>query len=162
MRQLLLASLTSVLLLPVTAAWAAPAASRTSGAQSATISIDGKAQIARGEAAPKSVQLRSLDTGQLVATTTCNSRGDFSFNHRQPGHYAVELVNPAGAIVGSSAAIAAPGGATASVVVVPAMAAMSKPAPSAASTASIVTATAVAAGIPGVAMAGRHQPSPSF
>jgi hypothetical protein len=127
------------------------------------VTIDGKAESVRGQAPLTRVQLRSLETGQLVGTTTCNSRGEFSFDQRRPGQYSVELVNPSGAIVGSSAAIVARGGAAAVVTVAPMTAAMNRPASTAGvPAAAMVTTTAVAAGIPGVVVAGRPHPSPSF
>jgi hypothetical protein len=150
MRRLLLLGLSSALLLQVTPLWAAPAARRTTSAKAAQVAastIDGKADCAAGQASLTQVQLRSLETGELVGTTTCNSLGDFSFPRRQPGRYAVELVNGSGAIVGSSAAIVAPGATPAVVTVAPTMAVTNRTAPAvaAASTAALVTTTAAAA-----------------
>jgi hypothetical protein len=122
--------------------------------------------MAAGQARPEYVQLRSLESGQLVGKTACNSHGDFSFAGRQPGNYSVELVNSGGTIVGTSAAIAVSGGAATSVRVAPmttaASASPAPVAPVAGSAASVVTKTAIAAGISGVREVARHQPSPSF
>jgi hypothetical protein len=166
MRRLLLIGCSSALLLQVTPLWAAPVAQRAirakAAARASVVTIDGKAQSAAGQALPAHVQLRSLETGRLVGTATCNSQGEFSFDHRQPGNYAVELVNPTGAVVGSSSAIVARKGAAVIVTVAPTTAAINPTASTAVtSTASVVTTTAAAAGISGV-VSGRNHPSPSF
>jgi hypothetical protein len=175
MRQLLAIGLLSTLLLPVTPLLAAPArdgrissvpaaagAAGVAGMVGMTGMIDGRARIAGGQAPSTSVQLRDLETGQLVAKTTCNAEGHFSFAGRRPGNYSVELVNPAGAIVAASAAFGVPAAATANVTIAPSTATGSgRASGGGASTASVVTATAVAAGIPTVVATRRH-PSPSF
>jgi hypothetical protein len=164
MRRFMTLSLSSVLVFQLTPLSAAPAAGRNPSASSGERSvstIDGKAPIAKGQAPATQLQLRSLDTGQLVGTTTCDSTGAFSFAGRRPGSYSVELVSPAGAIVATTTAIALPAGAS-TTVTVPSAGAGNRAPRGAGSTASIVTTTAVAAGISGVAAAGRHHPSPSF
>lgn len=62
------------------------------------------------------VQVRGLN-GQLVATGTTNAAGEFSFAGLNPGSYTIELVDAAGNIVGTSAAITVTAGATATVTV---------------------------------------------
>lgn len=164
MRRFIAVCLSSLLLLQVTTLRAAPPAA---GAVRSTIA--GRAQTATAE----QVQLRNLETGQLAGTTTTNAQGDFSFAGREPGRYAVELVNRAGAIVGASTAVAVPAGAVATVTVAAATAAMTRTSSStgvapattsalAPSTATIVTTTARSAGIAGVVPNGRPHPSPSF
>jgi len=48
------------------------------------------------------VQLRHVDTGQLVASTRAGSDGRFEFNGLAAGNYVVEIVNDDGKIVGLS------------------------------------------------------------
>jgi hypothetical protein len=167
--------LASALWLQMAPLSAAPAPLQQTGARraryTAAVTIDGKAQIANDEGMPTSLQLRNLETGQVVATASFSSRGNFSFAGYRPGRYSVELVNSSGAIVATSAAVTASAGATTSLTVPPVSAtavgragAVGTPGVPAAgvSTASIVTTMAVAAGIPGVVVAARPQPSPSF
>jgi hypothetical protein len=178
MRRIYAMGVSASLLLQVATVWAGPAPARERGtavAPAVDVTIAGRAQVVRGQVAPKVMQLRSLETGRLVATTTSDADGAFSFANRRPGSYSVELVNGPGAIVATSAAIVAPAGTTATVTVAstraaaavnastgtPAAAVASRPAPAVDSTASIVSSTAAAAGIPGM-VGGRHDPSPSF
>jgi carboxypeptidase family protein len=174
MRRLIAIALSSVLALqgvPLLAASAPPAlrGAHASGVQAPALpgAIEGTSQTATGEVLSRhKVQLRNLDTGQLAGTTTTNGAGHFSFTQLPPGNYTLELVNPAGAIVGSSAAIAVPAGATATVTVASTSAVIPAAAAAAAaaggiSTALVVTSLAVAAGIAGVVAVSRHNPSPS-
>jgi hypothetical protein len=126
------------------------------GAQApvATGAINGTAQSAAGQALPNyTVQVRNLQTGELAGTTTSNAAGSFSFAGLNPGTYVVEVVSPAGAIVGSSAATVVGPGAIVSVTVsATAAAAFAGAAGGGISTAVIVTSVAAAAGIAGIAV----------
>ena len=62
------------------------------------------------------VQVRGPN-GQLAATGTTTSSGSFSFAGLNPGSYTIEIVDAAGNIVGTSAAITVTAGATATVTV---------------------------------------------
>jgi hypothetical protein len=107
------------------------------------------------------VQLRNLATGQLAGSTTSNAAGQFSFIGLNPGNYAVEVVNAAGQIVGTSASVAVSAGAAVTGVSVTASTAVAAAAAGAgagaagtaagASTATIVGAAAAAAGVAGAA-----------
>jgi hypothetical protein len=80
--------------------------SAASGQAATTASISGIASSSIGEKLPSSVvQLRSLATGQLAGTTTSSALGRFGFVNLNPGNYAVEVVNAAGQIVGTSAPV---------------------------------------------------------
>jgi len=109
------------------------------------------------------VQLRNLATGQLAGSTTSNVAGQFSFIGLNPGNYAVEVVNAAGQIVGTSASVAVSAAAAVTGVSVTASTAVAGAAAGAggagaaagaatgASTATIVGAAAAAAGVAGAA-----------
>jgi hypothetical protein len=86
------------------------------------------------------VQLRNLATGQLAGSTTSNVAGQFSFIGLNPGNYAVEVVNAAGQIVGTSASVAVSAGAAVTGVSV---------------TASPLAAAAAGAGVAGAGAAPR-------
>lgn len=62
------------------------------------------------------VQVRGPN-GQLVATGTTNASGSFSFAGLNPGSYTLEIVDAAGNIVGTSAAVTVTAGATATITV---------------------------------------------
>src|SRR5689334_13981582 len=69
------------------------------------------------------VQLRNLATGQVAGTTTSNAVGQFSFIGLNPGNYAVEVLNAAGQVVGTSASVTVSAGAAVTGVSVTATAA---------------------------------------
>jgi hypothetical protein len=124
--------------LPVAAAPAARAQ------QPGTGSIQGAARSASGQPLPNyTVQIRNIQTGQLAGSTTSNAAGNFTFTGLNPANYVIEIVNPAGTIVGTSAAITVAAGATVTVTV-PATAA-------AAIAGATTTAGAAAAGAGGAA-----------
>jgi hypothetical protein len=65
--------------------------------------ISGTARNAQNQVLPNvKVQLRNVDTGQLVATTKAGSDGRFEFSGLNPGSYVVEIVDDSGKIVGLS------------------------------------------------------------
>ncbi len=180
MRRIVAIALSSTLMLQVAPLTAAPAmrAARAGGVQAAeTGAINGVAQNSAGRTLSNyTVQLRNLQTGQLSGVTTSNAAGSFSFAGLSPANYVVEVVNQAGAIVGSSAAIPVAAGATVSVTVsATAAAAIAGAAAGGAaaggaaaagaaggiSTAVVITTIAAAAGIAGVVAVARHNASPS-
>jgi carboxypeptidase family protein len=141
-------------------------------AQGQAASLSGTASSQSGQRlANSTVQVRNLATGQLAGTTTSSATGTFSFGGLQAGNYAVEVVNAAGQIVGSSASIAVAAGAavtgvavTSSALAVGAAAAGAAAGSGAAagiSTALIVTTVAVAAGVVGAVAVAKHNASPS-
>jgi Carboxypeptidase regulatory-like domain len=131
----------------------------------ATGAIHGKATDSSGQPMPNyTVQLRNLADGHLAGTTTANAAGGFSFEGLPAGNYIVEVVSPAGAIVGSTAAIPVAAGATVSVsVAATAAGAIVSAAPAAAatsggmSTAMIVTTVAATAGVVGAVAVAKHK-----
>ena len=148
---------------------AAPVMAGTRGggvqAPMATGAINGTAQSSTGQMLSNfTVHARNLQTGQLAGTTTSNAAGSFSFAGLSPANYIVEVVNPAGVIVGSSASIAVAAGASVSVTVSATVAdtsATGRKAAAGVSTAVVVTAIAAAAGIAGVVVAVKNNASPS-
>jgi hypothetical protein len=142
--------------------------------QGQTASLSGTATSSAGQTvANATVQLRNLATGQLAGTTTSSATGTFSFSGLPAGNYAVEVVNAAGQIIGTSASIAVAAGATITGVTVTATAAAAGAAAGAGaagggaastgvSTALIITSIAAAGGIAGVVVAvNRSDASPS-
>ena len=81
--------------------------------------ISGLARDAQAQVLPGvKVQLRNVDTGQLVATTNAAANGAFEFAGLNPGNYIVEIVDNSGKIIGLSPATAlAAGGAITGLVV---------------------------------------------
>jgi hypothetical protein len=62
------------------------------------------------------VQVRGPN-GQLAASGATNSTGAFSFSGLNPGSFTIEIVDAAGNVVGTSAAVTVTAGATATVTV---------------------------------------------
>ena len=136
--------------------------------QTPTASLAGTATSSAGQTlANVTVQLRNLGTGQLAGTTTSSASGAFSFTGLPAGNFAIEVVNAAGQIIGTSASVAVAAGATITGVTVstPA-AALGAAGPGAAgtglSTAAIVGITVAAgAGIAGAVAIAKRDASPS-
>ena len=160
LRRLVLSALIVALVVPNVSLFGAP----VPAGQPATGTISGAARTASGEAMPNAtVRLRNLQTGQLAGTTTAGADGSFIFTALSPGNYAVELVNAAGEVVGTSAIISLTAPAmVATNLVVTASAAAARTAVAAAAIAGgsfftsslgIVTMAAVGAGVTGVALA---------
>ncbi|PYQ77354.1 MAG: hypothetical protein DMG01_15260 [Acidobacteria bacterium] len=143
-------------------------------AAQATASLAGTATSSSGQSvANATVHLRNLANGQIAGTTTSSTTGSFSFAGLQAGNYAVEVVNAAGQIIGTSASIGVAAGATVTGIAVSTSAVLAGAAAGAAaagagaatagiSTAVIVTTAAAAAGVAGaVAVAKKGDASPS-
>lgn len=74
--------------------------------------INGTATGPKGEVlANTRVQLRDVKTKQLVGTTTTNAQGRYEFTNLPASDYVVEVVSPAGAIIGTTAVISLTAGA---------------------------------------------------
>ena len=154
-------TLTLVQAVPLMAAPAMRAA-RAGGAQ-ATGTINGTAHSSTGQTLPNfTVRVRNLKTGEVVGSTTSNTAGSFSFTGLSPADYVVEIVNEAGTIVGTSAAVTVAAGAAVTVTVsAMAAAAIAGAAAGGISTALLVTTIAAGAGIAGVVVAVKYKASPS-
>jgi hypothetical protein len=110
------------------------------------------------------VRIRSIHTGNVVAATSSDTAGRFSFAGLNPDTYVIELVSAAGQIVGTSAAISVAGGAVVTGVTVPSAVAAATAAGSGSllTTLGIVIAAAASAAIAGVTVpATTFEASPS-
>lgn len=133
--------------------------------QAKSASVSGTASDASGRALSNTrVQLRDISAGQLVGSTTTNALGQFSFLSLPAGTYLAEVIDAAGQIVATSAAIDVSSGWAITDVGVAAPAA----APIGHShilglspRAAIIIGAAAAAGVGGVAMASGGTASPS-
>lgn len=134
-----------------------PVLATAAGRSAPAGSISGAARTASGRVAARStVRLRDVATGQLAGTTTSDAAGTFTFAGLQPGTYVVEVLNAAGAIVGTSTPIAVAAGAAVAGISVSASAAAAAAATGGgffASTAGLVTLAAAGAGVAAVTVA---------
>jgi hypothetical protein len=115
MRRLITISLVAVMSLQVVRLFAA--------GQNAA-SLAGTARTSAGRTVGNtSVRLRNVTTNEIAGTSTSNTAGQFSFAGLQPGTYAVEVLNAAGEIIGTSSAVSVAAGATITGITVTAAAA---------------------------------------
>ena len=169
MRRFVAIALSTALILQMVPLMAAPETRRKqAGTQTpapTTGTIKGCARDSSGRTLPKhTVQLRNLKTGELAATGTTDDDGCVAFVDLPASNYVLEIVNPAGGIIGISAPFAVAAGATVSVTVsATAAAALASGAAAGGgvSTALIITTIAAAAGIAGVVVGVRKNSSPS-
>ena len=124
--------------------------------------LSGTARDAAGQAlANAKLQVRNVDTGQLVATGRSGPDGTYEFTGLNPGNYIVEIVDESGKIVGASPATAlAAGGAITGLIVTVAGAAAAGGA-FFASTAGILLLVGIGAGVTGAVIALTNDASPS-
>jgi hypothetical protein len=154
------------------------AAGRARQAPAQTASLSGTATASNGQTiANTPVQLRDVNTGQLVGKTTSTPNGTFTFAGLGAGTYAVEVLSATGQIIGTSAAVSVAAGATVTGVAVGASAAAAAAgagagaaaaagagtaaAAAGVSTAIVVTTVAVAAGIAATVAIVKANASPS-
>ena len=136
----------------------------------ATASLTGIARSPSGQPlANYTVQLRTLTMGQVVGKTTSSAFGEYKFTGLEGGRYAVEVVSPAGQIVGTTAVNVSSGTSATGVAVAAsaasagAIAAVAGSAAAGIGTAAIGTVTAAAAAARVAAVAAtRPRPSGSF
>jgi len=132
--------------------------------------ISGIARNAQDQVLPSvKVQLRNVDTGQLVATSRAGTDGKFEFTGLNPGTYVVEIVDDAGRIVGLSPATALAAGGAITGLLVSASAAGALAGAAAAggagaffaSTGGILLLVGIGAGVTAAVIAATHEASPS-
>ena len=76
-------------------------------ASQGTGKISGIARDAQNQVLPGvKVQLRNVDTGQLVGTTKADAKGAFEFVGLNPGNHVVEIVSNSDQIIGVSPSMA--------------------------------------------------------
>ena len=91
---------------------------RTSAAAQSTGSITGAAKTTAGQPlGGHVVRVRSVRTGEVVATATTSATGSFVVPDLDPGSYVVEITDAAGRVVGTSAIATVVAGRTASLTV---------------------------------------------
>ena len=91
---------------------------RTFAAAKSTGTITGVARSTAGQPLHgHSVRVRSVRTGDVVATATTSADGSFVVPNLDPGSYVVEIVDTAGRIVGTSAIATVVEGSIASLMV---------------------------------------------
>ena len=91
---------------------------RTSAAAKSSGTITGVARSTVGQPlGGHSVRVRSVRTGDVVATATTSANGSFVVANLEPGSYVVEIVDTAGRIVGTSAIATVVEGSTTSLAV---------------------------------------------
>lgn len=136
-------------------------------AQPQTGSVGGTAQNAQGQnLASYKVQIRNADTGQLAGSTNTATTGQFTFTGLSPANYVVEIVDPAGNIIGTSSSLGVTAGANLTITVGASMAAAGAAIATGAaafwtSTAGILTIAAVGAGVTGIVVNATNDASPS-
>jgi hypothetical protein len=161
-RRLILSSLIVALIAPSVPVFAAPA--RAGQPPAGTISGSARSALSQ-PLTNHTVRLRNAETGQLTASTTTNAAGQFSFAGLNPGTYVVEVLDAAGQVIGTSAAIVlSPAAMVAGGLVIQASAigAAAAAAGSAGgafltSTLGIVTLAAIAAGVVGAVVVVRNK-----
>jgi hypothetical protein len=93
-------------------------APRTSAAAKSTGTITGVARSTAGQPlGGHSLRIRSVRTGDVVATATTSANGSFVVPNLDPGSYVVEIVDTAGRIVGTSGITTVIEGSSAALVV---------------------------------------------
>jgi hypothetical protein len=106
-----------VVVLSVAGRPSAALAEAQSASQAATL-IGSARRTDLGPLANATVQIRSLSTAEVVASTVSDGSGEFSFSSLQPGDYLIELVDASGRIVGTTTPFSLAAGASVSVSVV--------------------------------------------
>src|SRR4051812_2348183 len=97
----------AVLGAPLSAAAAVKAPAQQGG------TLKGTAQGADKAPLPNyTVQVRNVANGQIAGSTTSTAAGSFSFEGLQAGNYVIEIVDPAGKVVGLSSSVAVAAGGT--------------------------------------------------
>jgi hypothetical protein len=132
--------------------------------------IAGIVRDAQGQMLPNvKLQLRNVDTGQVVAKTRAGADAAYQFTGVAPGNYIVEIVDDSGKVIGLSAAMAlAAGGAVTGLAVtataagaVAAAAAAGGVAAFFASTGGILLLAGIGAGVTAGIIAATNDASPS-
>jgi hypothetical protein len=101
-RRFVVSTLIAAIVLPAGLLEAAP----MPGVRGAIGTISGSARSTSGQLLPNvAVRVRNIQTGQLEGAMNAGLDGQFSFSALGPGLYTVEIVNPAGQVVSTSAPV---------------------------------------------------------
>jgi hypothetical protein len=119
------------------------------GATNGSGTISGHARTpSKGRAFRTRVQLRDIQSGRVIAGSTTDQSGSFSFANVQPGTYIVEVVGENEAVLAVSSVLSLHAGEALAVAIsVPVVAAGAGGIGSTAATAGVVAASAAAAGV---------------
>lgn len=135
----------------------------------ATGSIAGTVRDGQGQPLPSAkLQLRNIDTGQVVATTRAGADATYQFVGIVPGNYVVEIVDDSGKVIGLSVAssMAASGAITGLIVALSSTGAVAAAAAGGlgaffASTGGILLLVGIGAGVTAGVIAATNNASPS-
>jgi hypothetical protein len=149
-----IASLALIVALGV--AVAASAAPQSSGR------IAGTVRDAQGQALPNAkLQLRNVDTGQVVARTRAAADAAYEFSAVPPGNYIVEIVDDSDRVIGLSAAAALTTGGAVTGLIAALTASTAAGGAFFASTAGILLLVGLGAGVTAGVIAATNDASPS-
>jgi len=105
-----------VLMMTVGGAFSGVAAAQQAPSETATVT--GTAQQANLQPLSGArVQIRSVDTGQIVASTTSGQAGEFTFADLQPGNYIIEIIDATARVTGTTQLVTVAPGVSTSVSV---------------------------------------------
>jgi hypothetical protein len=124
--------------------------------------ISGAARDAQGQPLPNAkLQLRNVDTGQVVARTRAASDATYEFTGVQPGNYVVEIVDDSDRVLGLSAAAPLAGAGAVTGLIVALAASTAAGGAFFASTAGILLLVGIGAGVTAGVVAATNDASPS-
>lgn len=135
----------------------------TAGAAQGTGKISGTIRDAQGQSMGNvKLQLRNVDSAQLVATSRASGTGAYEFTGLNPGNYIVEIIDDSGKIVGLSPATAlAAAGTVSGLIVTAGAAAAAAGGAFFASTAGILLLVGIGAGVTAGVIVATDDASPS-
>jgi hypothetical protein len=144
------------LILGFVVAVAADAAPQASG------NVSGTVRDAQGQALPNAkLQLRNVETGQVVARTRAGADAAYQFSNVPPGNYIVEIVDDSDRVIGLSAAAALTAGGAVTGLIAALTATAAAGGAFFASTAGILLLVGLGAGVTAGVIAATQDASPS-
>ena len=124
--------------------------------------VGGTVRDAQGQPLPNAkLQLRNVDTGQVVARARAAGNAAYEFTAVPPGHYIVEIVDDADRVIGLSAASAVTAGRAVTGLIAPLPATTAAGGAFFASTAGILLLVGLGAGVTAGVIAATNDASPS-
>lgn len=133
-----------------------------SAAPQASGRIAGTVRDAQGQPLPNAkLQLRNVDTGQVIARTRAGASAAYEFNAVPPGNYIVEIVDESDRVIGLSAATALAAGGSIAGLIAALTATTAAGGAFFASTAGILLLVGIGAGVTAGVIAATNDASPS-